>query len=103
LAGTFGAFMTHQLYSRGTIDIASPLAADFWGAIVAFVADAIVTVAVSLATRPKPVEELRGLVYGMAEGTDERRSPRDRVWWRNPKLLGAGALALVVVLNIIFI
>ena len=94
--------MTHQLYSRGTIEFRSDLAADFVGAIVAFVADAVVTVAVSLATRPKPVEELRGLVYGMAEGT-ERPSRRDRVWWRNPKLLGAGALALVVVLNIIFI
>ncbi|MDQ5832684.1 MAG: Na+/galactose cotransporter, partial [Actinomycetota bacterium] len=55
-AGTFGAFMTHQLYSRGTIEIASPLAADFWGAIVAFVVDAVVTVVVSLATQPKPVE-----------------------------------------------
>jgi solute:Na+ symporter, SSS family len=102
VTGTFGAFMTHQLYSRGTIEFRSDLAADFVGAIVAFVADAVVTVAVSLATRPKPVEELRGLVYGMAEGT-ERPSRRDRVWWRNPKLLGAGALALVVVLNIIFI
>jgi solute:Na+ symporter, SSS family len=103
VAGTFAAFMTHQLYSRGTIDFPSPLAADFWGAIVAFVTDAVVTIAVSLATRPKPVEELRGLVWGMAEGVDERPSRRDRVWWRNPKVLGAGALALVVVLNIIFI
>jgi solute:Na+ symporter, SSS family len=56
VAGTFGAFMTHQLYSRGTIYFRSDLAADFVGAIVAFVADAIVTVAVSLATRPKPEE-----------------------------------------------
>jgi solute:Na+ symporter, SSS family len=103
VAGTFGAFMTHQLYSRGTIDIASPLAADFWGAIVAFVTDAVVTVAVSLVTKPKPVEELRGLVWGMAEGTDVRLSRRDRLWWRNPKVLAAGAIAIVIVLNIIFI
>jgi hypothetical protein len=39
----------------------------------------------------------------MAEGVDERPSCRDRVWWRNPKLLGAGALGLIVILNIIFI
>ncbi len=102
VSGTFGAFMTHQLYSRGTIEIASPLAADFWGAIVAFVLDAIVTVVVSLATQPKPVEELRGLVYGMAEGTDLKLSRRDSLWWRNPKVLGAGAIAIVIVLNIIF-
>ncbi len=103
VSGTFGAFMTHQLYSRGTIDFPSPLAADFWGAIVAFSADAIVTVVVSLATQPKPVEELSGLVWGMAEGMDEHVSSRDKLWWRNPKLLGGVALAIVVVLNIIFI
>jgi solute:Na+ symporter, SSS family len=103
VAGTFGAFMTHLLYSRGTIEIASPLAADFWGAIVAFVLDAVVTVLVSLATQPKPVEELRGLVYGMAEGIDVKLSRRDSLWWRNPKVLGAGAIALVIILNIIFI
>ena len=103
VSGTLGAFMTHQLYSRGTIDFPSPLAADFWGAIVAFVADAIVTVVVSLATQPKPVEELRGLVWGMAEGMDEHVSSRDKLWWRNPKLLGGVAIAIVIVLNIIFI
>jgi SSS family solute:Na+ symporter len=102
VSGTFGAFMTHQLYSRGTIDIPSPIAADFWGAIVAFVADAVVTVVVSLATQPKPVEELDGLVWGM-EAKREPESRRDRLWWRNPRLLGGVALAIVVVLNIIFI
>jgi solute:Na+ symporter, SSS family len=102
VSGTFGAFMTHQLYSRGTIDIPSPIAADFWGAIVAFVADAVVTVVVSLATQPKPVEELDGLVWGM-EAEREKESRRDRLWWRNPRLLGGVALAAVVILNIIFI
>jgi len=102
VSGTFGAFMTHQLYSRGTIDFPSPLAADFWGAIVAFVADAVVTVVVSLATQPKPVEELEGLVWGM-EAKREKESRRDRLWWRNPRLLGGVAIAIVVVLNIIFI
>jgi solute:Na+ symporter, SSS family len=102
VSGTFGAFMTHQLYSRGTIDIPSPIAADFWGAIVAFVADAVVTVVVSLLTQPKPVEELDGLVWGM-EAKREKESRRDRLWWRNPRLLGGVALAIVVILNIIFI
>ena len=36
LAGTFGAFMTHQLTSSGNLDVGSDLAADFCGAIVAF-------------------------------------------------------------------
>jgi SSS family solute:Na+ symporter len=102
VSGTFGAFTTHQLYSRGTIDFPSALAADFWGAIVAFVADAVVTVVVSLATQPKPVEELDGLVWGM-EAEREKESRRDRLWWRNPRLLGGVAIAAVIVLNIIFI
>ena len=70
---------------------------------MAFSADAVVTVVVSLATQPKPVEELGGLVWGMAEGMDEHVSSRDKLWWRNPKLLGGVAIAIVVVLNIIFI
>jgi SSS family solute:Na+ symporter len=105
VAGTLGAFLTHELASNGVIHIGTQLAESFWGAIVAFVADAVVTVGVSLATQPKPEEELRGLVWGLSR-TDERKeelSAADRVWWRNPKLLGAGAIALIVVLNIIFI
>jgi SSS family solute:Na+ symporter len=102
VAGTFGAFMTHQLTSSGTIDAGSDLSADFWGAIVAFGLDAVVTVAVSLVTQPKPVEQLDGLVWGMAAEAPEL-TKEERVWWRNPKVLGAIAIALVVILNIIFI
>jgi solute:Na+ symporter, SSS family len=102
LAGTFGAFMTHQLTSSGNLDVGSDLAADFWGAIVAFGLDAIVTVVVSLLTQPKPVQELDGLVWGMAAEQPEP-TPEERVWWRRPKVLGAIALVLVVILNIIFI
>jgi SSS family solute:Na+ symporter len=60
---------------------------------------------VSLFTKPKPVEELRGLVWGHTR-KDERavdEDPRDRLWWRSPVLLGAGIMAIVIVLNIIFI
>jgi SSS family solute:Na+ symporter len=102
VAGTFGAFMTHQLTSSDTIDVGSDLAADFWGAIVAFSLDAIVTVVVSLLTQPKPVEQLDGLVWGMAAEEPEP-TPEDRVWWRRPKVLAAIALVIVVILNIIFI
>ena len=62
-------------------------------------------VVVSLVTKPKPAEELRGLVWGLTR-KDERElnaDPRDRLWWRSPWLLGGVAMALVVALNIIFI
>jgi solute:Na+ symporter, SSS family len=104
VAGTLGAFLTHYLYSKGTIHFGSELAASFWGASIAFAADAVVTVAVSLVTRPKPLSELQGLVYGTAS-EDERRKERaeEQHWWQRPVILGAIAIALVVILNIIFI
>jgi SSS family solute:Na+ symporter len=105
VAGFLGAFWTHELYSWGTIDLGSELAASFWGAIVAFVADAVVTVGVSLVTQPKPEEELRGLVWGLTrhEEEPEEHDPADDVWYRSPWLLAAGAIVLIVILNIVFI
>src|SRR5215207_8333498 len=102
LAGTAGAAIAHYGNKWGWFDLGSAQAAAFWGAVAAFVADAIVTVAVTLVTRPKPVDELQGLVYGMAN-VEEHESADERVWYRKPWLLGAGALGLVVALNIAFI
>jgi SSS family solute:Na+ symporter len=105
IAGFLGAFVTHNLASSGTIDLGSELAASFWGAVVAFVADAVVTVGVSLITERKPEDELRGLVWGLPrrDAEPERMVEGDEVWYRSPMLLGMGALALVVILNIVFI
>ncbi len=75
VAGFLGAFITHILYSKGHIDLGSAQAANFWQAIVAFVADAVVTVVVSLFTKPKTEEELRGLVWGSVA---HRRRPGPR-------------------------
>jgi solute:Na+ symporter, SSS family len=104
IAGFLGAFVTHLLYSKGVIDLGSQLAASFWGAMIAFVADAVVTVGVSLVTRPKPEEELRGLVWGLTKKEEEPadRDPGDDAWYRSPYLLGAGAIVLVVILNVVF-
>jgi solute:Na+ symporter, SSS family len=105
IAGFLGAFVTHEVYSFGWVGLGSELAASFWGAIVAFLADAVVTVGVSLVTKPKDREELRGLVWGLPrrDAEPERMEEGDEVWYRSPWLLGAGAIALVVILNIVFI
>jgi SSS family solute:Na+ symporter len=85
----------------------SDQAASFWGAIVAFVADAVVTVGVSLVTAPKPQEELRGLVWGLdredAEKDDRSKQRGEGGWWRSPALLGGVALAGTVILNLLFL
>jgi SSS family solute:Na+ symporter len=104
IAGFLGAFVTHELYSFGWWDLGSELAASFWGAIVAFLADAVVTVAVTLVTKPKPESELRGLVWGLArENVEDDSIKGDDAWFRSPWVLGIGAIVLVVILNIIFI
>jgi SSS family solute:Na+ symporter len=63
----------------------------------------VVSVIVTLVTTPKPVAELDGLVYGVGStDTDADTLVGDRVWYRNPIVLGAGALILAVVLYIPF-
>jgi SSS family solute:Na+ symporter len=105
VAGTAAAYAANRLNAYHTVfHFGSPLSASFWQAILAFIVGAVVLVAVSLVTRPKPREELRGLVWGLTrtDEPEENADPRDKLWWRSPALLGGVALALVVVLNIIF-
>jgi SSS family solute:Na+ symporter len=104
IAGFLGAFGTHELASWNVIDLGSAQSENFWQAIVAFLADAVVTVAVTLVTRPKPEEDLRGLVWGLKRDVVEDDSVRgDAAWYRSPYLLGGGAIGLVVILNLVFI
>ncbi len=76
----------------------SELAQTFWTAIVAWVTCFLVTILVSLVTRPRPEAELGGLVYGLTE------KPRDMVahWYERPAVLAAGVLGLTVLLNVVF-
>jgi solute:Na+ symporter, SSS family len=105
IAGFLAAFISHYLYSKHTIDLGSMIASTWWQAVIAFVADAIVLVAVSLVTQPKAESELRGLVWGLKREEQEADDSvaGDDAWFRQPKVLGFGALAIVVVLNILFI
>jgi solute:Na+ symporter, SSS family len=105
VAGTAAAYATNRLASYHVIfHFGSALSASFWQAIIAFLVGGLVLVVVSLFTRPKPTEELRGLVWGLtrAEEREVNADPRDKLWWRSPALLGGVALAILVVLNIIF-
>jgi SSS family solute:Na+ symporter len=105
VAGTAAAYAVNRLNAYHTIfHFGSALSASFWQAIIAFLVDAAVMVAVSLVTKPKPAEELRGLVWGLtrAEEAEENADQRDKLWWRSPAVLGGIAIAMIVVLNIIF-
>ena len=113
-AGTAGAAVMHfagyhiaYFYPDGVFDPShstiNAQMVNFYGAITAFVADIVVTVIVSLVTRPKPVEELAGLVWGVPDpnAPDPASVPKPE-WWASPKLLGGVAIGLVVVLTALF-
>ncbi len=76
----------------------------FLAAGVAFVADIIVSVLVTMVTAPKPESELTGLVYSLTPKADlsENRTGDEAVWYRSTGLLVGVAGVLVVALNIIF-
>ena len=74
------------------------MAQNFWVAIWAFTACFVITIAVSLVTKAKPVAELKGLVWGVTPIPREENVP----WWEKPVLVGALALVAALVLNWIF-
>ena len=76
----------------------SELAQTFWTAIVAFVTCFLVTIVVSLATKPRPDEEMKGLVYALTPIQKDAGEP----WHRRPAALGAVVLVAAVALNLIF-
>jgi SSS family solute:Na+ symporter len=95
LAGTLTAVTTYLLYRVGVLHFGSDLDESFWGAGIAFVTVMVVSVIVTLFTTPKPVSELRGLVYGVDKiDLTADMDAADRAWYRNPVVLGAGALLL---------
>ena len=76
----------------------SDMAQNFWGAIFAFSANFIVTVIVSLLTKPKPESELVGLVHSLTPKPEAEHLS----WWRRPEALAVGVLLGAVALNIFF-
>jgi solute:Na+ symporter, SSS family len=111
LAGTLGAAIHHGLtlpagthvgVKGGYLGVLhvfpSELAQTFWTAIVAWVTCFVVTIIVSLATTPRPAEELRGLVYSMTPRLADHGLPLiERPW-----VLAVVVLLLTLALNLAF-
>ncbi|HEY1579267.1 MAG TPA: sodium:solute symporter family protein [Terracidiphilus sp.] len=77
---------------------ASDLGQAFWTAIIAFTVCVVVTIAVSLLTRPCEEQSLRGLVYSMTP----RLQKREGGWYRQPEALAVAVLIAAIALNIYF-
>jgi len=76
----------------------SEMAQNFWTAIWAWTTCFLVTILVSLATKPRQESELRGLVYALTE----RQQDQAGAWFTRPVPIGIIVLALTLILNIIF-
>jgi solute:Na+ symporter, SSS family len=106
LAGTAAAALTHGLtvaegkggWIAPVWEIRSGMGQAFIVAGVSWIANFIVTVLVSLATKPKSEEELKGLVYSLTKKEPITKS----YWYLDPVTLGVLLLAATILLNIIF-
>ncbi|MFD2421075.1 sodium:solute symporter family protein [Amycolatopsis pigmentata] len=103
VVGTASAVTVFGLDKGGVISLPGQ-GVSFVAASVAFVVDIVVSVLVSLATKPKPEAELAGLVYSLTPKSARQHSATgdDAGWYRKPGLLAGIALAMTIVLNIIF-
>jgi SSS family solute:Na+ symporter len=111
LCGTLGAAIHHGLTLPAGASVGikggylgvihtypSELAQTFWTAITAWTTCTVITILVSIVTRPRPDDELRGLVYALTP------RPRDteRKFWQRPMTLGVTVLVMTFLLNFVF-
>lgn len=106
VAGTAAAALTHGLtlaegkgaWVANLHEFPSTMAQNFWIAIWAWSSCFLVTILVSLLTKPRPVEELRSLVYGLTELPKDEGAP----WHRRPAVVAAIAAVVCLMLNFLF-
>jgi SSS family solute:Na+ symporter len=77
---------------------AKAMAEDLYRALWSWLVCVIITVVVSYMTKPRPVAELEGLVYGASPIPKEH----DDHWYQKPIVWAGAIAALFIILNIIF-
>jgi SSS family solute:Na+ symporter len=100
--GTLSAVAVDRLAAAGVFELPGQGVA-FLAASTAFVVDLVLSILVTLVTKPKPASELKGLVWSETPredlvDPDEAAMP----WYRRTLPLAGIALAMVIVLNFAF-
>jgi solute:Na+ symporter, SSS family len=91
--GVKGGFLGPVMHSYP-----SEMAQNFWTAIFAWTTCFVVTILVSLLTRPRGDEELKGLVYSLTP----RATDHGLRWYQKPSSLALVVIVLLIGLNLIF-
>jgi solute:Na+ symporter, SSS family len=76
----------------------SDMAQNFWTAIWAWTTCFVVTIVISLATRPREDSKLVGLVYSLTEKPSEKHLP----WYERPAALAVVIVVVLLLLNLFF-
>src|SRR5207245_707199 len=97
-AGIKGGWLTNLLGGGPLYVFSTDMAQNFWMAIVAWTTCFLVTIIVSLVTRPRPDAELVGLVYALTDKPQEGHL----TWYQRPVALGLIVLLMTAALNFIF-
>lgn len=106
LIGTVAAALTHGLtiaegkggWIAPLFEIKSGMGQAFIVASISWIANFVTTIVVSLFTKPKPEQQLKGLVYSLTEKPPTFHGK----WYLRVVPLGLILLAITIVLNIIF-
>lgn len=106
ISGTVAAALTHGLtVAEGKGGWLAPIHEFYSGtsqafniAGIAFIICFLITVIISMLTKPKQDSDLVGLVYSLTP----KQKDSARVWYKNPIWLGVIILVAMLILNIIF-
>ena len=106
LAGTAAAALTHGLtiaegkggWLAPMFEIKSGMGQAFIVASVSWIANFVTTIIVSLFTKPKPEELLKGLVYSLTV----KPTYKEEKWYKRVAPLGILLIVITILLNLIF-
>ena len=99
LVGTLASiaiWVAEQFFN--VLPLGSSEGSSMWRALIAWAICFVITIIVSLFTKPKPEAELKGLVYSLTPKVQVNKT----VWYKRPMVLVVAIAVIFVVLNVIF-